>query len=126
MLVVGEVDRTRQKLHRFVELVPPAGEAARASEPDDSPRAQPCELVFGARPDQVRVLGSHRLGVVVCEQGRMLVLCRAAPLEPVGERGVETAAPSLGDARVRDLASERVLDRELVLAGQRRARRDCG
>src|SRR5438093_6614865 len=42
-------------------------------------------------------------------------------LEPVTERGVETSSAGLGDAGVRDLARERVLDRVLPLPGNRRA-----
>ena len=71
-------------------------------------------------PDEIGVFWTSRLRVVVRENGRVLVF-RAVVLDhPVGERRVQTPSARLGDARVRDLARQRVLHRVLGLAGERR------
>ena len=70
-------------------------------------------------PGEVDVFGPHRLGVVVREQRRMLVAPLAA-LEPAGETCVQLRPLRLRQAAVGDLPSERVLDRILALARQRR------
>src|SRR5439155_240992 len=63
----------------------------------------------------------HCLGVVMREQRRMLVASLAAALEPAGETRVQLCPLRLRQAAVGDLARERVLDRILTLARQRRA-----
>src|SRR5256885_3737224 len=55
------------------------------------------------------------------EQRRMLVASLAAALEPAGETGVQLRPLRLRQAAVGDLTRERVLDRILTLARQRRA-----
>src|SRR5437870_675865 len=52
----------------------------------------------------------------------MLVPPLAEPLEPPGDAGVEAGSPGLGQARIGDLARHGVLEGELVLARDRRAR----
>src|SRR5207248_7110291 len=70
---------------------------------------------------EVGVLRPHGLGVVVREERRVLVTAGAGPLAPAREVGVEAGAARLRKTPVRDFARERVLERVLGLALERRA-----
>jgi len=83
--------------------------------------AQRRNLLVRTGPGEVDVLGTHGLRVVVGQQRGVLVLGAAAPLEPLGEAGVEPGAARLRKTLVGDLAGQRVLDRVLAFAGHRRA-----
>jgi hypothetical protein len=58
---------------------------------------------------------------VVGEQGCVLTPAVSDPLEPGGEGGMEARTTRLRDTCVRDLARQRVPERELLLVGERRA-----
>ena len=95
-----------------------------AAEPEDGPLAQVCELVVvRIGPCEVDAVGSHRLCIVVGKQARVLVSTFSNPLEPGCEARVEARPLRRRQALVRDLARQRVLDRPLALAHDRRADR---
>ena len=109
-----ELERALQHRERLVELVAADRELGGPAEPGDRLRAKPLQLGVLAGPGQVGVLGSRRLGVVVREQGGVLAAAVSDPLEPGREGGMQARAPRLRDARVRDLARQRVPERELA------------
>ena len=80
------------------------------------------ELLVRTGPGEVGGLGPHRLCVVVGQQSRVLVSAFSGPLEPAREARMEPRPLLRRQALVGDFAGERVLDRELALADDRRAR----
>ena len=118
--IVGQLERSREELDRFVELVAPACELARSPQPVHGTTANALELVEIVGPHEVRVLGPGGLCVVVGEK-RSVLVAAVRLAQPIGERGVQTASTCLGDTRVRDLTRERVLDRVLRRACHRRS-----
>jgi len=117
--VLLELERAAEKADRVLELVPARRQLSGAREPCNRPVAQVCRLVLVTTPGEVRVLRADRLAVVVRKERRSLVPERV--LEPAREGCVETRAAGLGQALVRDLPCERVLDRVFAFAGHGRA-----
>src|SRR5713226_5066820 len=103
-----------EKLETVVELVAADGELAGAAQPARRLRAHDREL-FLVGPREVGVLRSRGFRVVMREQRCELVPATDA-LEPFGKRGVKPRAPRFRNARVRDLARQLMLERELPLA----------
>src|SRR6185312_1045814 len=93
--------------------------------PPDRLVAQSFGLLFPAGPGQVEVFWADGLDVVVGEQRRVRVFAFPVPLEPLGEAGVQRASLGLEQARVGDVAGERMLDHVLPLARDRRATLTC-
>ena len=103
-----QLERAVQHRERVLELVPADRELGSPAEPVDGLRAQPLQLGVVARPGQVGVLGPCGLGVVVCEQSRVLVaaVARPAPARRRTRRGGGRGAAS-GRPRRRPRASAR-------------------
>ena len=104
-----------------VDLVAPDGQLRRASSHCTAFRRSSASSSSAPGPSEIGVLGPDGLGVVVGEHRRVLVARLALALEPVREGGVQLRPPRLRQARVGDLARERVLDHVLALAGDRGA-----
>jgi hypothetical protein len=117
-----QVDGTSQEPEALVDVVAPDGELRRAAQPVDGLFAQRLELFLRAGPGEIGVLRPRRLGVVVPEERRQVVAAVAEALEPPRELGVQPCALRLEQARIRDLACQRVLEEVFRLTGHRRAR----
>jgi hypothetical protein len=117
-----EVDRSPEQADLLVEGVACAGELRGSTEPQPRFRPEQLDLVLLARPGKVDVFRADGLCIVVCEERRVLVAAFAEMFEPGCKSSVQPAAPRLRQTRVRDLARQRMLERELALAGQRRGR----
>src|SRR5262249_5984476 len=110
-----QTDGPMEEREAFVYLVAADRQLGRARGPLARLHAQLLGFGFVTRPGEVDVLGTDRLGVVVREESGVLVAALTAPLEPAREGGVKLRTSRLGQARVRDLARQRVLDRVLAL-----------
>ena len=80
------------------------------------------ELSVVPGPREVDVFRPHRLRIVMCQESRVLVATFPRPLEPHRKPRMEAGPLRSHQTAVGDLSSERVLDRELALSGDRRAR----
>ena len=120
-VVLGELECAHEQPARVDDLVAGQRQLGGATQPMERPASELDELGLRIRPREVHVLRLHRLGVVVGEQRRELVV-RLERLEPTGELGVQPSAPRPRQARVRDFARQRVLDRVLALSDHRRPR----
>ena len=100
----------------FVDLEATDRELRRAAEPSERPHPKLNELALIARPRKVGVVGSSRLRVVVREERGVFIPPLAGPFEPARERGMESRASGLRQARICDFAREGVLDRVLAVA----------
>ena len=73
-------------------------------------------------PNEIRVLRSHSLGVVVGEERCVLVPGASAAFEPGREFGMQERSLAPRQRAIGDLLRERMLEDVLALALQRRAR----
>src|SRR5262249_28033809 len=105
----------------LVYLIAVASVLRGSPEPDHRRTAHHLELLVRASPDEVGILRANRLGEVIREERRMLLLGPVLLLQPDAERGMEPAPARLRDARVGHLARECVLDRILPFSHHRRA-----
>ena len=105
----------------LVDLVAADSQLRGPPRPPDCLAAQALGLLFPAGPGQVEVFRADGLGVMVRQQRRVLVLASPVPLEPLREAGVQRSPLRPEEARVGDLAGERVLDHVLPLARDRGA-----
>jgi hypothetical protein len=114
-----EIECPLEQRDGIPELIATEGEFRGTTKPLERLLLQ--SLAFGllAAPGEVGVLGAHSFGVVVGEQGSAFVPPVSGLLEPGREARVQPCALRLGEARVGDLASERVFDRVFLLAGHR-------
>ena len=92
-----------------------------APEPHERGRQQLFKLHLFPRPHQIGVVRSDSLGVVVRKERCVLVPPFSGPFDPSRERGVQPRPFRFRQARVRDLAGERVLDRILAVPRDRGA-----
>ena len=121
MLVICQLGRAREQLDRVLHLIAAPGELSGTSTPRNGLPSKAFELSRVVAPDEVGVLRPDRLGIVVGEERGMLVLRSLSLVQPVGEGRVQAAAARFRDARVRHLARQGVLDRVLLLPGNRRS-----
>ena len=105
------------------DLVAAHGQGRGAAQPRRRParRGGRARVVLGP-PGEVDVLRPHRLGVVVGQERRVLVAPVPRQLEPRGEARMKPRPSRLRQTSVGDVPGERVRDRELALADDRRAR----
>ena len=116
-----ELERALEHAERVVDLVATNGESGGPLEPGAGQFAKALQLALVARPGEIGVGGPDGFVVVMCEEARVLVALLADALEPGGECCVEPRAPRRRQARVGDVPCQGMLERELTLAGERRA-----
>ena len=119
---LAELERTLQIGDALVEVVAPDRELRGTPEPAQGAHAQPLELLRLVGPGEIRIGGIGGLRVVMGEQGRILVAPIARALEPGTDQSVKPGAARLGNAAVDHLPCQRVLERVLRLASDRRGR----
>src|SRR4029077_10274306 len=90
-------------------------------EPGNRSAPEPRQLGLFTRPGEIGVVGTDSRRIMVSEQRGVIVASFADALEPRGEQRMHPRSPRLGQARVRDLAGQCVLDDVLTCAGQARS-----
>src|SRR5207253_5129920 len=116
-----ELERLLERDDRLVDLVTSESERRRPPSPGHRLLAPLGQLLAPAGPREVCIFGSDGLQVVVGEQCGVIVVAFGTLLEPAGEGHVQLRSLRLWQARVGDLACERVLDCVLAFAGNRGA-----
>ena len=116
-----ELERPVEQGDRLVDLVAAESQRRRPPSPRHCLSAPPGQLLVPAGPGKVGVFGPDGLEIVVGEECGVLVVPLGIALEPAGEGCVQMRSLRLRQARVGDLARERVLDRVLAFARDRGA-----
>ena len=112
-----ELERLVEQDNRLVDLVACESQRRCAPSPGHRLSAPLGQLLVPAGPREVGVFRADGLQIVVGEQCCVLVVPLGTLLEPAGEGRVQLRSLRLWQARVGDLARERVLDCVLAFAG---------
>src|SRR5436190_23836558 len=94
-LVLCKRYRSLEECNRVLKFVSRHCRLRGPAQPCDGFRAQCVELVAAVGPRDVDIFGTHRLGVVMREERRVLVATAAHGLEPACEVGGQPRAPGL-------------------------------
>ena len=116
-----ELDRPMEQGQRLLDVVPTHRQGRGPAQPDAGSLLDAAELRILGPPGQVHVLRPDGLGVMMGEERRVLVASVPGQLEPRAEARMKPRPSRLRQAPVGDIPGERVRDRELALARDRRA-----
>src|SRR6266567_5654414 len=116
-----ERDGAVQQRNCVVDFVPSDSELRRPLRPGDGLCAKTVDLLILSGPGEVYVFRTDGFGVVVGQQSSVIVAPWPGMLDPRGEGGMQLCPLRLRDAVVGNLTCERMLDRVLALARNRRA-----
>ena len=115
-----QLERALEKGDALVDLVTAHGELSGSAKPRERIPAKSLQLGGIVLPNELRVLGAHRLRIVVGEKGGVSVPAASETLKPAGEAGVQPRPPRPREGGVRDLTGQRVLEPQLPRTLERR------